>query len=33
MTLDDPGVLAVTGPLCDGLYAFYQGAQLGRPPA
>ena len=33
MTLDDPGVLAVTGPLFDGLYAFCQRAQLGRSPA
>ena len=33
MTLDDVGVLAVTGPLFDGLYAFCQRAQLGRPVA
>jgi len=34
MTLDDEGVLEVTGPLFDGLYAFKQRAQmLGREPA
>jgi hypothetical protein len=34
MTLDDDGVLAVTGPLFDGLYAFKQRAQmLGHEPA
>ena len=34
MTLDDAAVLAVTGPLFDGLYAFKQRAQmLGRYPA
>jgi hypothetical protein len=34
MTLDDGGVLEVTGPLFDGLYAFKQRAQmLGREPA
>lgn len=33
MTLDDEGVLAVTGPLFEGLYAFCQRAQLGRPVA
>ena len=34
MTLDDSGVLEVTGPLFDGLYAFKQRAQmLGREPA
>jgi len=34
MTLTDEGVLAVTGPLFDGLYAFKQRAQmLGREPA
>ena len=34
MTLDDDGVLEVTGPLFDGLYAFKQRAQmLGREPA
>jgi hypothetical protein len=34
MTLDDEGVLDVTGPLFDGLYAFKQRAQmLGREPA
>jgi hypothetical protein len=31
MTLDDDGVLAVTGPLFDGLYASCQRAQLGGP--
>jgi hypothetical protein len=34
MTLDDDGVLEVTGPLFDGLYAFKQRAlMLGREPA
>jgi hypothetical protein len=34
MTLDDSGVLEVTGPMFDGLYAFKQRAQmLGREPA
>ena len=34
MTLDDSGVLEVTGPLFDGLYAFKQRAKmLGREPA
>jgi hypothetical protein len=34
MTRDDDGVLEVTGPLFDGLYAFKQRAQmLGREPA
>jgi hypothetical protein len=34
MTLDDEGVLEVTGPLFDGLYAFKQRAlMLGREPA
>jgi hypothetical protein len=33
MTLDDEAVLAVSGPLFDGLYAFCQRAQLGRPSA
>lgn len=34
MTLDDEGVLAVTGPLFDGLYAFKQRARmLGHEPA
>lgn len=34
MTLDDEGVLEITGPLFDGLYAFKQRAQmLGREPA
>jgi hypothetical protein len=33
MTLDDEGVLGVTGRLFDGLYAFCQRAQLGRPVA
>lgn len=34
MTLDDAAVLAVTGPLFDGLYVFKQRAQmLGRYPA
>jgi hypothetical protein len=34
MTLDDEGVIEVTGPLFDGLYAFKQRAQmLGREPA
>jgi hypothetical protein len=34
MTLDDPQVLEITGPLFDGLYAFKQRAQmLGREPA
>jgi hypothetical protein len=34
MILDDDGVLEVTGPLFDGLYAFKQRAQmLGREPA
>lgn len=34
MTVDDEGVLEVTGPLFDGLYAFKQRAQmLGREPA
>jgi hypothetical protein len=34
MTLDDEGVLGITGPLFDGLYAFKQRAQmLGREPA
>jgi hypothetical protein len=34
MTLDDEGVLAVTGPLFDGLYAFKQRAlTLGHEPA
>jgi hypothetical protein len=34
MTLDDEGLLEVTGPLFDGLYAFKQRAQmLGREPA
>jgi hypothetical protein len=34
MTLDDEGVLEVTRPLFDGLYAFKQRAQmLGREPA
>ena len=34
MTLDDPAVLAVTGPMFDGLYEYYRRAVLlGRPPA
>jgi len=34
MTLDDPGVLAVTEPVFDGLYEYYRRAVLlGRPPA
>jgi hypothetical protein len=34
MTLDDPAVLAVTGPVFDGLYEYYRRATLlGRPPA
>lgn len=34
MTLDDPQVLEITGPLFDGLYAFKQRAlMLGREPA
>jgi hypothetical protein len=34
MTLDDPAVLAVTGPVFDGLYEYYRRAVLlGRPPA
>ena len=34
MTLDDPGVLAITGPVFDGLYEYYRRAVLlGRPPA
>lgn len=34
MTLDDPGVLAVAGPVFDGLYEYYRRATLlGRPPA
>jgi hypothetical protein len=34
MTLDDEGVLEVTRPLFDGLYAFKQRAQMpGREPA
>ena len=34
MTLDDEGVIEVTGPLFDGLYAYKQRAQmLGRDPA
>jgi hypothetical protein len=34
MTLDDPAVLAVTGPVSDGLYEYYRRATLlGRPPA
>jgi hypothetical protein len=33
MTLDDPAVLAVTGPMFDGLYEYYRRAVLlGRPP-
>jgi hypothetical protein len=32
MTLADDGVLAITNPLFDGLYAFQQRAGLGRPP-
>jgi hypothetical protein len=34
MTLDDPAVLAITGPVFDGLYEYYRRATLlGRPPA
>jgi hypothetical protein len=34
MILDDAGVLAVTGPVFDGLYEYYKRAVLlGRPPA
>lgn len=34
MTLDDPAVLAVAGPVFDGLYEYYRRATLlGRPPA
>ena len=34
MTLDDPAVLAVTGPVFDGLYEYYRRAVLlDRPPA
>jgi hypothetical protein len=34
MTLDDPRVLAVTGPVFDGLYEYHRRAVLlGRPPA
>lgn len=34
MTLDDDEVLAVTGPMFDGLYEYYRRATLlGRPPA
>lgn len=34
MTLDDDAVLAVTGPMFDGLYEYYRRAVLlGRPPA
>jgi hypothetical protein len=34
MILDDPRVLAVTGPVFDGLYEYYRrAALLGRPPA
>jgi hypothetical protein len=34
MTLDDPAVLAVTGPIFAGLYEYYRRAVLlGRPPA
>jgi hypothetical protein len=34
MTLDDATVLAVTGPMFDGLYEYYRrAALLGRPPA
>ena len=34
MILDDPQVLAVTGPVFDGLYEYYRrAALLGRPPA
>ena len=34
MTLDDPQVLAITGPIFDGLYEYYRRAVLlGRPPA
>ena len=34
MTLDDPGVLAVTGPVFDGLYEYHRRATLlDRPPA
>lgn len=34
MTLDDPAILTVTGPVFDGLYEYYRRATLlGRPPA
>jgi hypothetical protein len=34
MTVDDPTVLAITGPVFDGLYEYYKRAVLlGRPPA
>jgi hypothetical protein len=34
MTLDDPAVLAVSGPMFDGLYEYFRRATLlGRTPA